>query len=183
MDWNSLNPPYFHILVGNRAEFGQYAYWLNYKAHHDHNCQYVVRTLRGSKMKNVDHLYDEFSAALQFPEYFGENWAAFDECIADLDWLPARGYILMVYEAAFLLNDEVSDRPAFLRIMAKTCKEWATAPHAYFPVKLEPTPFHVLFHAREAEVSPILEFLNPVSPHTPVVLLKDIPEAMLAANR
>jgi hypothetical protein len=48
----------------------------------------VVRTLRGVKMQTVQQLFDEFAAALQFPWYFGENWAAFDECLTDLAWLP-----------------------------------------------------------------------------------------------
>jgi hypothetical protein len=34
--------------------------------------------------------------ALQFPDYFGDNWDAFEECIRDLEWLPARGYVLVL---------------------------------------------------------------------------------------
>lgn len=48
----------------------------------------TVRTVRGSKMLTEDQLFTEVSAALQFPYYFGENWPAFDECLADLEWLP-----------------------------------------------------------------------------------------------
>ena len=43
---------------------------------------------------------DFFRAArdvMKLPDYFGGNWDAFEECINDLSWLPARGYIL-VYE-------------------------------------------------------------------------------------
>lgn len=36
--------------------------------------------------------------ALRFPAYFGRNWDAFEECITDLSWLPAPGYVLL-YEA------------------------------------------------------------------------------------
>lgn len=39
-------------------------------------------------MRTVAQLNDEFSAALQFSAYFGENWPAFNECLKDLDWLP-----------------------------------------------------------------------------------------------
>jgi hypothetical protein len=45
----------------------------------------VVRSVRGRKMTTTAQLYDEFAAALQFPPYFGENWAAFDECLSDMD--------------------------------------------------------------------------------------------------
>jgi hypothetical protein len=50
----------------------------------------VVRTVRGRKMRRLPELNDEFAAAIQFPWYFGANWAAFDECVKDLAWLPAE---------------------------------------------------------------------------------------------
>ena len=51
----------------------------------------TVRTVRGRKMRTVGRLFDEMAAALQFPHYFGENWPAFDECLADIDWLADGG--------------------------------------------------------------------------------------------
>src|SRR5262249_52404434 len=54
----------------------------------------VVRVIRGRKSRTVRAFFDEVSAALQFPYYFGENWAAFDECITDLDWLAGDAYLL-----------------------------------------------------------------------------------------
>lgn len=57
----------------------------------------TARVVRGRKMRTTNGLFDEFAAALQFPLYFGENWAAFDECLADLETLPAgAGYVVTV---------------------------------------------------------------------------------------
>jgi hypothetical protein len=36
------------------------------------------------------------SAALGFPEYFGMNWDALHDCLTDLAWLHARGYVLLL---------------------------------------------------------------------------------------
>ncbi|WP_417556076.1 barstar family protein [Microbacterium sp.] len=67
---------------------------------------FTVRTLRGRKMRELHSLFDEFSAALQFPYYFGENWAAFQECISDMEWLPpAAGYVLLITNAEEVLAD------------------------------------------------------------------------------
>lgn len=66
----------------------------------------TVRTVRGRKMRTVDRLFDEFAAALQFPYYFGENWAAFDECLADMDWLPMEtGIVVVVLDPGDVLVD------------------------------------------------------------------------------
>lgn len=69
----------------------------------------TVRAVRGRKMRSRVGLFDEFAAALQFPLYFGENAAAFSECIRDLDdSLPiGRGYVIVVIEPDQLLADAI----------------------------------------------------------------------------
>src|SRR3989339_103616 len=44
--------------------------------------------LKGQKMHTLSSLYDEFTVDLSFPNYFGRNLDAFEECINDLSWLP-----------------------------------------------------------------------------------------------
>jgi len=46
-----------------------------------------VSYLRGKRCKTEDIFLCEVSASFQFPSYYGENWAAFDECIHDLEWI------------------------------------------------------------------------------------------------
>ena len=88
----------------------------------------TVRVVRGQKMRTDEALFNEVAAALQFPSYFGENWDALDECIADLEWLPpGAGYVLYVLHADQVLADETSwSIGVFVRVLNKAITEWAT---------------------------------------------------------
>lgn len=107
----------------------------------------AVRFLRGGRMKSLEGLYDEFAAAMQFPYYFGYNGAAFDECLADLEWMDASGYILTVFDAQELLVGEVpTQMDLFVQSLQRTCEFWnepiAVGESWDRPAK----PFHVIFH-------------------------------------
>lgn len=74
-----------------------------------------VRRLSGTRMADLGGLYDETSAALQFPDHFGRNLDAFDECLRDVDLPEApRGVvILVVTDAAAMLSAEPGRRAWF----------------------------------------------------------------------
>jgi len=109
----------------------------------------VVRRVRGRKERTWKGLFDEFSAALQFPAYFGENADAFDECIADLAWLPPRnGYVIVVGEPGqVLINAGAGALSALVSSLQRAAQEWAR------PVDLgewwdrPAVPFHVVLQA------------------------------------
>lgn len=52
--------------------------------------------LRGKRCKTEDSFFHEVSASFQFPYYFGENWAAMDECLCDLEWLYASKIFVVI---------------------------------------------------------------------------------------
>src|ERR1700684_1096403 len=91
--------PHQHLVVSTPGELIDFAWSLERSSER----KTVVRFLRGAKMETVPQLFDEFAAALQFPYYFGENWDALDECLADLEWLPGSGFIVIFTEAQRLL--------------------------------------------------------------------------------
>ena len=39
---------------------------------------------------------DHVSAALNFPKTFGGNWDAFADCLRDLSWIEAKGYVVIL---------------------------------------------------------------------------------------
>ncbi|MBX3378320.1 MAG: barstar family protein [Phycisphaeraceae bacterium] len=73
-------------------------------------------------MRTVEGLYDECMAALQFPQYFGGNWNAFEDCWSDGSWVyresqgrsSIKGSVVLVRDASALLADETPEQLATL---------------------------------------------------------------------
>jgi hypothetical protein len=117
----------------------------------------VARVCRGRKMRTVRGLYDEFAAAYQFPYYFGENANAFDECLSDLSWLPAKAYLACLTHSDEILADEV-DHGSFERIMhrlARIAQQWADVGAHDQALGQAPTPFHVLLQTNDGALGGI----------------------------
>ena len=111
-----------------------------------------VRRLRGNKMRTRQALMDEFGAALQLFEGFGENWYALEECLSYLDeWLPADAYVLFVERAEELLVDEPADLGAFLETLDKARGFWSQPVSGNGRFDRRPVPFHVLLNMSGAD--------------------------------
>ncbi|MEE8888146.1 MAG: barstar family protein [Acidipropionibacterium acidipropionici] len=116
---------------------------------------FLVRFLRGTKCATIQGMFDEFSAALQFPYYVGENWPAFDECIADLDWLShsqdsldfGAGIVLAVRDSQNVLKLAYPGALGNLVGCLESAGEYFTTPfHRGEAWDHDPIPFHVVLH-------------------------------------
>jgi len=58
--------------------------------------------LDAARVASEAELLAELARVFRFPDYFGGNWDAADECLRDLEWLPASGYVLRVANAEAL---------------------------------------------------------------------------------
>lgn len=108
----------------------------------------VVRVVRGRKMRTLHGLFDEFAAALQFPWYFGENTDAFDECIADLGWLPPQeGYVIVITDPGeVLVEADVGALSWLVNSLTRACEEWARPVEDGEWWDRPAVPFHVVLH-------------------------------------
>ncbi|XIH15175.1 hypothetical protein C1N83_20805 [Priestia aryabhattai] len=137
-----LGAPYFHIAVGDTTSLSN----LQVQARELNKTEFKV--IRGKKCRNITGLMDEWAAALQFPDYFGENWAAFDECLNDLDWLPADKYILFIMDAHLIFKGKKKTFEILIDILKNTIQEW-TEGRYYDSFPTEPTPFHIIFQCSD----------------------------------
>jgi RNAse (barnase) inhibitor barstar len=87
------------------------------------NAVVIVRVAQNVTSKKV--LFATFATSLNFPDYFGENWDAFEECLRDLSWLP-NGLVVVKHNDVPLIND-IQDVKIYLAILRKAVDRWSTS--------------------------------------------------------
>lgn len=78
--------------------------------------------LAGCTGKSV--LLQRFADAFAFPAHFGHNWDALADCLGDLDWLPAEGYVLTVENLQELRDADAADYATLVSVLEGACEEW-----------------------------------------------------------
>ncbi len=96
---------------------------------------FTVVDIRASAVHAERDLVAVLGRSLQFPEYFGNNWDALDECLADLSWLPAGGYVVCFYGAEQIWRD-------MPRSLGKLVSAWLFAAERW---SKQDVPFHLIF--------------------------------------
>ena len=112
---------------------------------------FIRPVLRGSKCRSTSGLFNEFASAMQFPDYFGHNWDALEECLSDLEWLPGKGYVLLFTDAQDILPEDEDEFATFLEVMSDAGEAWASG-QAGTQAK-RAMPFHVVLTVSEREKS------------------------------
>ncbi len=110
---------------------------------------FLMRTIEGKKCRTSSSLFDEFSRVLSFPEYFGHNWDALEECLADLEWLPAKGYILLISDAHAVLPDDEEEYETLLEVLSDAGEAWSKGQ----TTDGRSAPFHTVFAVTEQNAS------------------------------
>ncbi len=121
-----------------------------YRAPHGRD---IADALRGSPLRLArielaglatrDALLGAIAAALDFPRWFGGNWDALEDCLADLSWSKAAGHVLLIEGAAGLPADE---RGILVDILASAAASWKERGRPFFAVFLAesgPLPAHL----------------------------------------
>src|SRR5690606_36339092 len=61
---------------------------------------------------------------LSFPGWFGANWDALADCLGDLSWLLAPGYLLMIENSGTWRAAEGAEFDTLLAILNEAALEW-----------------------------------------------------------
>jgi hypothetical protein len=60
----------------------------------------------GGRLRRKADLLRALAIGLKFPDYFGWNWDALDECMRDLSWLPDPGGVVLAHKQLPLDDDQ-----------------------------------------------------------------------------
>lgn len=88
---------------------------------------HIVNRLRGTELMTLDEVFENYARAFKFPHYFGHNFAALDECLTDLDWLLAPGYLTVITDGHRVLEAEPMERTALRRCLERVGSDWSGA--------------------------------------------------------
>ena len=100
----------------------------------------IVDATRGSAL-NVTRIVlpdgtsplPSIAGALTFPDWFGQNWDALEDCLSDLSWREAAGYVLMFENA--VAGDELG---ILTDVLAASAEFWKARGKPFFAVFIDP---------------------------------------------
>ena len=79
---------------------------------------------------DISHAHDKadfiahVAKGLKFPDWFGANWDAFADCLTDLDWLPAKGYVVILEKSKHFCAGHRHEFEEAMEVMAETSAFW-----------------------------------------------------------
>jgi RNAse (barnase) inhibitor barstar len=62
--------------------------------------------------------------ALDFPDWFGHNWDALEDCLTDMSWQPADGYLVILSRAQDFRRAQEEEFAMALRIFDAAADFW-----------------------------------------------------------
>ena len=88
-----------------------------------------------NEISTKEQVLASIADAMCFPDYFGGNWDALEECLRDMEWSPASGYVLIVRNAESLWRRIPRVAAGLLQSWTFSAEEWSR----------EGVPFHLVF--------------------------------------
>lgn len=78
--------------------------------------------LTGSRDKH--EMLDAIGKSMHFPEWFGHNWDALLDCLADLGWRPAEGHVVILEHCDGIHGRAEADFVHALQVFDSAANEW-----------------------------------------------------------
>ena len=73
--------------------------------------------------------------ALGFPDWFGGNWDALEDCLTDLSWRTGAGHVLLIERQGDLPLDDLG---VLIDVLAAAAEHWRGRGRPFFAVFVDP---------------------------------------------
>lgn len=77
---------------------------------------------------------EAIARAMTFPEWFGANWDALEDCLTDLSWREADGHVLVIAGASTLPGDDLG---ILVDVLDASAGFWKSRGKPFFAVVLD----------------------------------------------
>jgi Barstar (barnase inhibitor) len=79
------------------------------------------------------NLFDAMARALEFPDWFGGNWDALEDCLSDLAWRKGEGHVLLL--RSYPAGDELG---VLIDVLRSAAEYWAGRGRPFFALFIDP---------------------------------------------
>ena len=94
----------------------------------------VMRDAAQIDLKDGDAMR-AIAKALRFPDWFGGNWDALEDCLSDLSWRPGDGHVLVFRNWQALSSDDLG---VLIDVLRSAAEFWSGRGRPFFAVLLDP---------------------------------------------
>jgi hypothetical protein len=74
--------------------------------------------------RTKDEMLTAVGRALRFPEWFGHNWDALTDCLLDMGWLPATGYVVILDHCDGIHGRAEGDFVKLMQVFQEAAATW-----------------------------------------------------------
>ncbi len=80
--------------------------------------------VEGKNIARKEQLLNHVATALRFPDHFGGNWDALEECLTDMEWVDAPGYVVYYDHIDALVAAHPDQFETFVEICRDAVASW-----------------------------------------------------------
>ena len=90
-----------------------------------------------TSVSDKDQLLGKLASVLAFPQWFGHNWDALEDCLTDLSWRARDRQVLLIEGFENLRVRRPDDFGVLMDILASSAQYWSERGRPFFAVFLD----------------------------------------------
>jgi len=102
--------------------------------------------LDGKKITDKKTFLAQIAREMEFPDYFGKNWDALNDCLTDMPWSQGHGYIVLFQAPDRMYKKSPQDMAVALDVFKTAIEFWRGLN----------IPFYVLLRGKIQDTYPFL---------------------------